>query len=209
VVETKHYKGWLFGGEDDRTWTQKIHGGHSQKFQNPLRQNYKHTECMTTMLGLSPDQVQSVIVFTGDCTLKTRDKLPPNVTYPGGCVRYIKSQAEPVLGQEDVRAVEAAIQEGRLQPGRKTAREHVAYVKSLHPDEPPAPAAPLPPKAAIPAPAAPVPTDPATRETVVCPGCGAPMVLRTSKRGANAGGQFWGCSNYPQCRQIVDVSETA
>ena len=33
-----------------------------------------------------------------------------------------------------------------------------------------------------------------------CPSCGKAMVLRTAKRGANAGGQFWGCSGYPQCR---------
>jgi len=29
--------------------------------------------------------------------------------------------------------------------------------------------------------------------------CGAPMVLRTAKRGRNAGGQFWGCTKYPHC----------
>jgi restriction system protein len=36
----------------------------------------------------------------------------------------------------------------------------------------------------------------------MCPACGASMVRRTAKRGANAGGQFWGCSNYPNCRGI-------
>jgi restriction system protein len=33
-----------------------------------------------------------------------------------------------------------------------------------------------------------------------CPSCGRPMVLRTAKRGANAGNQFWGCSGYPNCK---------
>ena len=33
-----------------------------------------------------------------------------------------------------------------------------------------------------------------------CPSCGQPMILRTSKRGANAGRQFWGCSTYPACK---------
>jgi len=37
-------------------------------------------------------------------------------------------------------------------------------------------------------------------ETLCCPSCGQPMVLRTSKRGANAGSQFWGCSTYPKCK---------
>ena len=36
-----------------------------------------------------------------------------------------------------------------------------------------------------------------------CPSCGKPMVLRTSKRGANAGNQFWGCSTYPACKATL------
>lgn len=32
-----------------------------------------------------------------------------------------------------------------------------------------------------------------------CPLCGKPMILRTIKRGAKAGLQFWGCSAYPAC----------
>jgi restriction system protein len=33
----------------------------------------------------------------------------------------------------------------------------------------------------------------------VCAKCGTPMVLRSAKRGANAGNSFWGCSSYPKC----------
>jgi restriction system protein len=40
----------------------------------------------------------------------------------------------------------------------------------------------------------------------VCPRCGSPMVLRTARRGANAGGRFWGCSTYPTCRETLPVS---
>lgn len=36
-----------------------------------------------------------------------------------------------------------------------------------------------------------------------CPNCGAPMVLRTARRGPNAGGQFYGCSNYPRCKSTL------
>ena len=43
VIETKNMKGWIFGGEHQKTWTQKIYK-HSSKFQNPLHQNYKHTK---------------------------------------------------------------------------------------------------------------------------------------------------------------------
>lgn len=33
-----------------------------------------------------------------------------------------------------------------------------------------------------------------------CPRCGKDLVLRQVRRGPNAGGQFWGCSGYPECR---------
>ena len=34
----------------------------------------------------------------------------------------------------------------------------------------------------------------------ICPRCGAEMVLRTAKKGPNAGEKFWGCSAFPKCR---------
>lgn len=37
----------------------------------------------------------------------------------------------------------------------------------------------------------------------VCPKCGSPMILRTVRKGDNAGNKFWGCSTYPTCRGIV------
>ena len=33
-----------------------------------------------------------------------------------------------------------------------------------------------------------------------CPTCSREMKLKTAKRGANAGGTFWGCTGYPECR---------
>jgi restriction system protein len=39
-----------------------------------------------------------------------------------------------------------------------------------------------------------------------CPACGSEMVKRTAKKGANAGGQFWGCSQYPSCRGIRPIA---
>ena len=40
----------------------------------------------------------------------------------------------------------------------------------------------------------------AEQNAPLCPLCGKPMIKRTIKRGAKAGHQFWGCSNYPECQ---------
>ncbi|MDZ7854092.1 MAG: nuclease-related domain-containing protein [Halomonas sp.] len=45
VVETKNMKGWIFGDKDQAQWTQKIYRK-SFRFQNPLRQNYKHVKSL-------------------------------------------------------------------------------------------------------------------------------------------------------------------
>lgn len=39
--------------------------------------------------------------------------------------------------------------------------------------------------------------------TPICPKCGNQMVLRTAKKGDQKGEEFWGCKNYPRCREIV------
>lgn len=63
-----------------------------------------------------------------------------------------------------------------------------------------------------------VPTTPARAESQAigdgpdpdaprCPVCGSTMVLRTAKRGARAGKKFWGCSEYPYCRGIINVGQ--
>ncbi|MFC1952625.1 RecQ family ATP-dependent DNA helicase [Chloroflexota bacterium] len=45
---------------------------------------------------------------------------------------------------------------------------------------------------------------------VICPRCGAPMVIRTARTGRNAGRDFYGCTNYfntPQCRETLPLEE--
>lgn len=42
-------------------------------------------------------------------------------------------------------------------------------------------------------------------ETMICPRCGASLVLRTAQKGYRAGTQFYGCSNYPKCRFIKNI----
>ena len=43
--------------------------------------------------------------------------------------------------------------------------------------------------------------------TLVCPNCGGTLVIRTAKRGHNAGSQFYGCSNYPNCKYTRNLED--
>lgn len=42
-----------------------------------------------------------------------------------------------------------------------------------------------------------------------CPKCGVPMVRRVAANGLHKGEAFWGCVNYPQCREILLMGEKA
>ena len=44
---------------------------------------------------------------------------------------------------------------------------------------------------------------------VLCPKCSIPMVLRKASKGPNAGNEFYGCPNYPKCKEIVNIEEKA
>ena len=43
-------------------------------------------------------------------------------------------------------------------------------------------------------------------EVPLCPKCGVTMALREAKSGENKGNKFYGCVNYPKCREIVNVN---
>lgn len=127
VVETKHMKGWIFGGEKQPKWTQKIYRK-TVSFQNPLWQNYKHVKALEAMLDVPAEVIHSIVAFTGESTFKT--PMPANVTHGGGYVRYIRTFKTPVLSDAQVREAIAAIEFGRLAPTRATHREHVAHLKA-------------------------------------------------------------------------------
>ena len=48
---------------------------------------------------------------------------------------------------------------------------------------------------------------PIEQQILICPRCNGKLVLRTATRGANKGNQFYGCSNYPRCKYIQNLSK--
>ncbi len=102
-----------------------------------------------------------------------------NVTYGKGYIRFIKSKTASLLTDSQVKEVTEKIQAGRLTPPFKMNREHVNHVQSIV----------------------------AERENIKnCPKCSSQMVLREVKKGQKMGNKFWGCSKFPKCRGVVNVT---
>ena len=101
VIETKNYKGWIFGNEKQRQWTQAFPNGSKYKFQNPLHQNYLHIKTLADLLALDMSYFHSMIAFIGECELKTREELPEQVL-TSGMVSYIKRKQDEILSEDTV-----------------------------------------------------------------------------------------------------------
>jgi len=131
VVETKNMKGWIFGSKEQPLWMQQIFKFKAQ-FQNPLRQNYKHTQTLgklLSVLGIGNEKIFSLVVFVGDSKFKT--KMPENVTYGGGAVSYIRSKKKIIMSYEQISQAKGIIMGNMLERGFKTDREHTKHVKTI------------------------------------------------------------------------------
>jgi four helix bundle suffix protein len=48
-------------------------------------------------------------------------------------------------------------------------------------------------------------SDQSNNRAPTCPKCGCIMALRTARKGSRAGGQFWGCSKFPDCKGTIPL----
>lgn len=99
VIETKNYKGWIYGSEQSSQWTKNMYGKKYQ-FRNPIKQNYGHIKALEMILGMSIDKFIPIVVFLGNATLKV--KVQSMVIYPGKLVRTIKGFSEEKIPRDDL-----------------------------------------------------------------------------------------------------------
>lgn len=69
VIETKNYRGWIYGNEKDQYWIKNMYGTKYQ-FYNPLLQNYSHVKALQSLFGFPMQYFISIVVFTDHATLK-------------------------------------------------------------------------------------------------------------------------------------------
>jgi hypothetical protein len=125
VVETKNMNGWIFGHEDSPSWT-KLNRGHKLRFQNPLLQNAGHIKALSNAARIPLEKMHSVVVFQGDCALKTQ--LPENVL-TDGYINYVKSKSKVVFTDDEVKRMVATINAVMLPQTEETREQHVAHLK--------------------------------------------------------------------------------
>ncbi len=127
IIETKNMKGWIYGDPKSAKWTQVIFRKKSQ-FQNPLRQNYRHTKCLAEYLNLDDEVFVPIVFFVGESKFKT--DMPTNVL-DRGLSDYIKKFNKRTFNPQQVEYLEARLR-ALKQDKSLTKRAHLDSLRARH-----------------------------------------------------------------------------
>ena len=134
VIETKDYNGWIFANAKHDTWTQVLFRA-KFKFQNPIRQNYRHLQAVQEVLDFVPaDAIQSVVVFVGDAEFKT--DMPEGVFTIGQLATHLRSRTKEVLSISRVQFCVGRLETARLSVSGETDLEHVQGLQRRYGQKP-------------------------------------------------------------------------
>ena len=160
VIETKNYKGLIFGSENDENWTQVIYKNKG-KFRNPIKQNYGHVLSIRERLSLdSSTNINPIVVFTNRATLKVNTKSP--VMYDNNVIDYIRSCNSIVMSIDMVTRIYYDLLMFNID-SKDVRKEHVHNIKSNLSER----------EKKI--------------QNNICPRCGKALVMRNGKNGSFIG----------------------
>lgn len=189
AIETKNYRGEIYGDDNREKWTQIIVTEVNYRrnpwktytyvtknqFYNPVKQSIGHAYRIKNILkDYRYLPVVPIVVFVGDAIFKNVET-NHKVIYADQLLSTIEGYKTIYLSDDDYQKVINLLQDNDV---RETINDN-AHVNNL--------------KAAK-----------HQRQSVInagkCPKCGGSLVLRNGKYGS-----FYGCSNYPKCKFTVNV----
>ena len=178
IIETKNYKGWIFGHQDSEEWKQSLLGkrrfwgwsSQQHKFRNPILQNSAHHRAVRDLLkDVGEFTIIPIVVFSDNADLKVTT---PNHIVINWC--YLRSAIEsyktPTISPDNIQQIVTKLTTANITT-EGSREQHTHRVQSIQQN----------------------------RDIAIvnrrCPKCGGSLVQRQGRYG-----RFWGCSNYPNCR---------
>jgi hypothetical protein len=170
VIETKNYKGWIYGDEDSEYWTQTIYR-YKIKFRNPIKQNWGH---IYTLKEALPEYQHipyySVIVFAGNARLKNVNT-KSDVIYADKLFETIMNyKGNRQLTNQDMEKIFNTLREFSIKD-KELKNQHVKRIRWN------------------------VKIREMKEHILICPKCGGHLIKRDGRYG-----EFYGCENFPKCR---------
>lgn len=120
IIETKNYKGTIYGDEWDFNWIQELNNGDQYEFYSPVRQNQTHINMVKKALQMQVP-VYSIIIFVRG----NIDNVNSNKVYKlKAFTENIKYNEKIRISVETVEEVYTILQDYKDNP-RATMREHI------------------------------------------------------------------------------------
>lgn len=127
VIETKTFKGWIFGSEGDKYWTQQNYRS-KKRFYNPLRQNFAHVKAVEALLAFIPGvRIIPIVAFSNECDLKLNVQ-KAQVIYFTQLKKTVLSYTEQILDDAAMQQVCDKIRAANILD-RAQRRSHINSVK--------------------------------------------------------------------------------
>lgn len=215
VIESKNYSGWIFGDVNFHYWTSCLPNGTKNQFYNPLKQNRTHIKWLSSyMSNFSSIEIPmySVIVFSERCELK---KVPCDSKDAIICkrdslywrIRKLWDSLPDIFPERDIETtynilkrltdVSEALKQTHIENINRKFQNKLLESKQMSQSLNARPITTVSDDR--------VSSAPQVTAPLCCPRCGSPLVLRTVKKGVNAGNQFYGCSSFPKCRYTNNI----
>ena len=187
AIETKNYRGEIYGDDNRQEWTQLIvtEVTYAKKWwktytyvtknhlYNPVKQSIGHAYRIKELLKAYPHlKIIPIVVFTGEASLSNVAS-SHHVIYNEQLLSIINQYKTIYLTDEGVQSVLNILQENNIRES-VTDNQHVRNLRATKSKEI------------------------ANINAGICPKCGGRLVERCGKYGS-----FYGCSNYPKCMFTV------
>lgn len=189
TIETKNYRGEIYGDDDRQEWTQIIvtEVRYRRKwyktytyvtknhFYNPVKQSLGHIYCIkNTLSEFHHLRFIPIVVFTGSADIGNV-KSSNHVIYDNDLIATIQNYRTECLSEQDVQRVVKVLSKRNV----RDIVDNKTHVKNVE----------------------------ATKNELnrklasrICPKCGGNLIQRNGKYGS-----FYGCSNYPKCRFTTHI----
>ena len=125
VIETKNYRGWIFGNEDSKKWKQTFKTTEAQYLYNPVKQNWGHVFALAERLRLNVKVFRPIVVFSDGCELHLETTTP--VVYMSQFRDHILSYTQEILSQNDADLIYDRLNRIRLAE-EDLEKEHVQSI---------------------------------------------------------------------------------
>lgn len=126
VIETKHYRGWIYGDANREYWTQNIYGN-KYDLWNPIHQNQGHIRALRRVLtDIPPGVFVSIVTFSRQASLDIRNS--ENVIYWDELKKLICSYQRKLISTEQAQNAYETLSAANID-SKENQKQHVRRVR--------------------------------------------------------------------------------